>query len=315
MNGTLVSFRPSGQLYKAPSPRREDRWSDVLVAHRRRFTVATALVLLASAAFHGALVATAFLDRTAPHARPSQEISVEVVPEMPKPPEAAKSQGSGKQESGKQESAAKQDPAKQASVAKQVIPAEQPPPPQPTPPQQAATHPEPPPALKPALPPPPIPPTPPAVPPKDPSSKAMQDELAELRAEQAALAAEQAAPPKPAPPAGFGPLPDSFQAVALPSEAGEEGEVVGYTAVVFSQLAKAKEIGGKMGQPGTAAVHFTIDLKGALTGVEIVHSSGIKQLDVEALDIVHRAAPFPVPPQGAQRDFSANVSFIAGEGR
>ena len=139
-----------------------------------------------------------------------------------------------------------------------------------------------------------------------------------MKSEQAALKAEA----RPAPAVrggsqfgGLGPLPDSFQAVALPSASADGGEAVGYADIVFSQLAKAKGIGRHMGQPGTAGVRFDIDGKGALVDVELVTTSGIKSLDEEAIAIVRKAAPFPAPPQGAQRSFSANVSFVAEAAR
>ena len=90
---------------------------------------------------------------------------------------------------------------------------------------------------------------------------------------------------------------------------------MGYQEVVFSQLAKANELGQTQGLPGSTGVHFTIDEAGALVAVEIVHPSGIAALDERALAIVHKAAPFPPPPQGALRSFDANVNFVADGAR
>lgn len=141
----------------------------------------------------------------------------------------------------------------------------------------------------------------------------LEAQLAELKAEQSALKSEQASLKRaPAQAAGaLGPLPDSFQAVALPSDAAGQGEAVGYAELVFSQLAKAKGIGRRMGQPGSAGVRFVIDAAGGLVDVDLVATSGIPSLDAEALAVVRKAAPFPAPPPGAQRSFSANVSFVA----
>ena len=141
-----------------------------------------------------------------------------------------------------------------------------------------------------------------------------------MKSEHAALQAETSTAP-PAPTAadaalnalGIGPLAGA-QAVALPGETSEaDAEPVGYAALVFSRLAKAKEIGKRMGRPGTAGVQFDLDAAGRLTRVRLASSSGLKDLDDEAMAIVRKAAPFPVPPVGAQRSFSANVSFVPGQ--
>ena len=85
----------------------------------------------------------------------------------------------------------------------------------------------------------------------DETLKSLQSELEALKAEHAALEADRAAqaqgeaqgqavPHAPVDP-GLGPLPDSFQAVALPPTGAAAEEAVSYQQIVFSQLAKAKE--------------------------------------------------------------------------
>ena len=154
--------------------------------------------------------------------------------------------------------------------------------------------------------------------------QAMRDELAQLQAEQQALKAEASQPEPDAAQAlargggqaaGTGPLASSFQAIALPQETTDgEGELAGYQAIVFSRLAKAKSVGRQLGIPGSAGIAFSVDERGALLSARVAVSSGIKTLDEEALAIVRKAAPFPAPPEGAQRTFEANVNFVVGAG-
>jgi periplasmic protein TonB len=52
-------------------------------------------------------------------------------------------------------------------------------------------------------------------------------------------------------------------------------------------------------QEGIATVVFTLDRTGHVISAEIVKSSGSAILDQETLDVLTRAQPFPVPPDGA----------------
>ncbi|MBE7219820.1 MAG: TonB family protein, partial [Caulobacteraceae bacterium] len=268
--------------------RAEERWQGTSLS-TRRLPAAMSLIAIASLAGHLAIVVAAAFD-TKPPPAPAQEISVEIVQEMPKPavkaPEPAKAaEASPKAEPKVETAKLETKPAPEPKVE---------PPKAPPPPRKAAEE----------------------------AAKAqkladLQKELESLKAEQSQLQAErtaeaaEAAARQPAQmrDTGLGPLPESFQAVALPAAADGQGEATSYQEIVFSALAKAKGIGRTQGLPGTAGVHFTIDAKGEIVDVELVHRSGVAALDAEALDIVHRAAPFPVPPQGAQRVFDANFTF------
>ena len=161
------------------------------------------------------------------------------------------------------------------------------------PPDEAAKPP------KPA--PPPQPPLRPAGAP-DPAQEqraGLERELAALKAEQASLNADDR---------GLGPLRDSIRAVALPSPTSTgDGDDVSYQSLVFSQLARAKE-GVISKAAGTVGIRFSVDETGGLVEVAVARSSGSKSLDDEAMAVVRRAAPFPKPPAGAERAFSANVS-------
>ena len=154
------------------------------------------------------------------------------------------------------------------------------------------------------------PPSPPPPPPPQPS--AADKERAELERQLDALEAEQQALKTDA--ADLGPLRDSIRAIALPGAGGDDGEVVGYQSLVFSQLAKAKDGAHEAAVPATVGVRFRVDDAGGLVDVEVAVSSGVAELDAESLAIVRRAAPFPKPPAGAEHIFSANFAY-AGAAR
>ncbi|GFE64684.1 cell envelope integrity protein TolA [Litoreibacter roseus] len=58
---------------------------------------------------------------------------------------------------------------------------------------------------------------------------------------------------------------------------------------------------------GTATIAFRIATNGGLSAISLVSSSGSAELDRVALQIIQRAAPFPIPPKGAQRSFSIPI--------
>ncbi len=279
-------------------------------------------IIVASLGLHAALVGTAVMSGYAAPA-PQQEVAVDLVTEMPK-----------------------------ADVSKPEMPKAEVPKPETPKPEARADVPDaakPAPELKPALPDAPAATTETpakieeakAEPPKgapdrsqgeqskaEPpaaadTQRSLERELDALKAEHAALEAARAAQdetevqkaPRAPVDTALGPLPDSFQAVALPATSDAAEEVASYQQIVFSQLAKAKEVGRRQGLPGSAGVHFSIDEAGRLLDVAIVHKSGVASLDAEALSIVRLAAPFPPPPQGAQRSFDANVNFVVESAR
>lgn len=259
---------------------REDRLT-ALFAPIGGMSRAMLAVLAGSVALHLMIVATALVASRAPLAIPEQlETAVEVVQEVPK--EAPKTT---LKETSKE--TAKEEPENAPSKTA---------PPEPEPPKTQARM------SSQTEPPKPAPASEKSV---ADEREALRQELAQLRAQEAQLETRRASADL-----GMGPLPDSFQAVALPSATDGAGEAMGYKEIIFSELAKAKGLDDRMGMPGTAGVRFSIDTAGHLIDVEIIRPSGVAALDREAIDIVRRAAPFPAPPPGAQRNFTANVSFV-----
>lgn len=234
-------------------------------------------------------------------ARPAQrEVPVELVREVPKPPEKAPppakppetqaTRQPAKQPPAPEKQKPPQAPAKQATV-KQA-------PPKPAPAKQVAQK-----------------------QPQKPSAAAARK----------ATAQEAAAPkpePKPArrqiaqtPPESpserlkdlLGSMPGE-QAVALPGASAEGTEAVSYPRLVLSQVAKAKKQGVYPGIPGAASVAFTVGDAGQLARIVIERPSGIASLDAEAIAMIKRGAPYPPPPPGARRDYVITLRFgpVAG---
>ncbi len=58
---------------------------------------------------------------------------------------------------------------------------------------------------------------------------------------------------------------------------------------------------------GSAQVSFSIAANGGLAALSIASSSGSERLDQVALQQIRRAAPFPPPPEGAQRNFTLRI--------
>lgn len=102
------------------------------------------------------------------------------------------------------------------------------------------------------------------------------------------------------------------QAVAVPAPSDDGDLAVAYKTLVFSKLELAKnypEEARKRGAHGSSVIAFALDEKGHVRKVTLIQSSGDTALDVESLALVERAAPFPSPPPGAQKEFAAVVEF------
>ena len=98
-------------------------------------------------------------------------------------------------------------------------------------------------------------------------------------------------------------------AAAAQSAAGRGGN---YRGQVIAHLARFKRYpeGARARQAeGVPVVAFTLDGSGRVTGAGLSRSSGHADIDAEALAMVRRAVPFPAPPAGAGRSFSASIGF------
>jgi TonB family protein len=60
---------------------------------------------------------------------------------------------------------------------------------------------------------------------------------------------------------------------------------------------------------GTPTVTFSLDGAGRVTSLGLSRSSGQPDIDAEAVAMVRRAVPFPAPPPGTPRSFSASIGF------
>lgn len=110
--------------------------------------------------------------------------------------------------------------------------------------------------------------------------------------------------------------PPIFRAVAVPLPVEGGDEPMNYKVIVFGLLERAKhypEAAIARGARGAAVIGFTVDEAGQVTSVALLQSSGEVDLDEESVALVHRAAPFPAPPAGAQRSFAAQVNFGMGQ--
>ncbi|MHB8884015.1 MAG: energy transducer TonB [Methylovirgula sp.] len=112
------------------------------------------------------------------------------------------------------------------------------------------------------------------------------------------------------------PMSETFQAVAVPAPTQDGDLITAYKTLVFSKLELAKrfpESARKRHAHGSAIIAFALDDEGHVKRVTLIRSSGDTALDVASLALVERAAPFPPPPPGAQKEFAAVVEFDDGK--
>jgi protein TonB len=92
--------------------------------------------------------------------------------------------------------------------------------------------------------------------------------------------------------------PQPTVAAAAPGNA----EASNYPGLVMRRIQRVRQ--ARVRAQGTALVAFTVGADGGLASVRLARASGNADLDAAALDHIRRAAPFPSPPPGAQRNFS-----------
>ncbi|WP_394705868.1 energy transducer TonB [uncultured Hyphomonas sp.] len=88
------------------------------------------------------------------------------------------------------------------------------------------------------------------------------------------------------------------------SDAGDAAST-NYAGLVMLHLSKVRR--PRASSPGSAFVSFTIGFQGQLEELRIVKSSRSARFDRDAMKVVRRATPFPVPPPGVNRSFSVEI--------
>ncbi len=129
---------------------------------------------------------------------------------------------------------------------------------------------------------------------------------------------EKVTKPERKPPAERTAAPRRVEAAPAPRAAAPAARPVGNPSMSSAQWASeisarinaAKSCGGVSGSSGTTMVSISISAGGGVAGARVTRSSGNAGLDAQAINIVHRAAPFPPTPSGGTG--SANVPIHFG---
>jgi protein TonB len=99
---------------------------------------------------------------------------------------------------------------------------------------------------------------------------------------------------------------------ARQSSGAAAAEAAEYQQAVIARLSAVKhypDAARDRAPHGVAIVSFSIGASGSVGAVSIAQSAGDPALDAEAVATVRRASPFPAPPNGAPRTYSAPLSF------
>jgi len=99
--------------------------------------------------------------------------------------------------------------------------------------------------------------------------------------------------------------------------AGGRGEstmssVANYNGLVSAHLRRFQrypDAAERSGIAGGGIVSFTINSAGSVTSARVARGTGAAILDQEMTAMVHRAAPFPAPPDGQAKSFAVVVDF------
>jgi TonB family protein len=128
-----------------------------------------------------------------------------------------------------------------------------------------------------------------------------------------------AAPPGRAPralrPSSLGLDQEAIRAVPVPTPVERGDEMTRYDVIILGRLERAKQFPRQASlrrARGTALVGFALDATGRVLIASLLKSSGDRDLDVESVALIGRAAPFPPPPPGARRQFAVDVAFGLG---
>lgn len=135
-------------------------------------------------------------------------------------------------------------------------------------------------------------PSPPPPPKKEPPKRAKQQPQASREAREAKLQTKQA----------------NRTAASRTSEGSAAPSVspAGWMSKVRSRIVRnARRCPGG---EGTAAIRFTFDNSGNITGVSLSRSSGSSQTDDYLVSAVQRSSPIPAPPAGATRQLTQPIT-------
>jgi TonB family protein len=125
----------------------------------------------------------------------------------------------------------------------------------------------------------------------------------------AALTEPVAAPPPMTPrPVTAPPAPVAPSAAASTAQASGGGGRGGYLAKVRARIEQQRR-SLSVSARGTAQVAFTVAVDGSVSELMLERSAGDAVLDQEALALVQRAAPMPLPPQRNALRLSVPVLF------
>jgi periplasmic protein TonB len=94
--------------------------------------------------------------------------------------------------------------------------------------------------------------------------------------------------------------------------AGRSSNDANYRGLVSAHLARYKRFPAEAqgsGAQGSATVTFALDGGGRVTRAALVRGTGVPALDGEAVAMVHRASPFPAPPDHRPVSFTVPVSY------
>ncbi|WP_019903454.1 TonB family protein [Methylobacterium sp. 77] len=113
---------------------------------------------------------------------------------------------------------------------------------------------------------------------------------------------------------GGGPKSDRQTAdVTAASSAGSavsEASRASWQNEVRSKIVRAKRFpSDARGQSGVAVVSVTFGANGGASGARLVRSSGNASLDAEAVAVMYRAAPYPIPPGGKTTVLMVPLNF------
>jgi protein TonB len=123
-----------------------------------------------------------------------------------------------------------------------------------------------------------------------------------------APAAAPAAPVPTAPQTAPAPAKLAAAPAVAPLERATTAALTSWQRLLVAQLERHKRYPPQArGKVGEAKLAFSIDRSGRVVESRILHSSGSDALDREALALLRRAAPFPVPPAGLSDD---RLSFV-----